>query len=91
MQEPVASLVIRLADEQSFRRRIVSPMKCSAARRMALHCGRPFQAAQRPMRRLIRQRLIGVKPLRLLSSLVGYPVRFPRFSPICRKRLLEVW
>jgi hypothetical protein len=43
------------------------------------------------MRRLIRQSVIGVKPLRLLSSLVGYPVRFPRFSPVYRKRLLEVW
>jgi len=31
------------------------------------------------------------KPLRLLFSLIGYPVRFPRLSPISRKRLLEVW
>jgi hypothetical protein len=31
------------------------------------------------------------KRLRLLSGLVGYPVGFPRFSPVRRKRLLEVW
>jgi hypothetical protein len=41
--------------------------------------------------KLIRQSGIGVKPLWLLSSLVGYPVRFPRFPSIGRKRLLEVW
>ena len=34
---------------------------------------------------------IGVESLWLFFGLVGYPVRLPRFSPIRRKRLLEVW
>jgi hypothetical protein len=38
------------------------------------------------MRRLIRQSAIADKPLRFLSSLVGYPVRFPRFSESLRLR-----
>jgi DNA invertase Pin-like site-specific DNA recombinase len=39
-------------------------------------------------RRLLRS--LCVKPLRLLFSLVSYPVRFPCFPSIRRKRLLEV-
>jgi hypothetical protein len=39
----------------------------------------------------VRKMIDKVIILRLLFSLVSYPVRFPGFSPIRRKGLLEVW